>query len=50
MVKSYVYFNLIKKLFINKTYGGRPIDIEYWNDIHTLENKGSQIDIYIPSK
>ncbi|WP_261808220.1 GyrI-like domain-containing protein [Paenibacillus sp. N3.4] len=36
--------------FINKTYGSRPIDIEYWNDIHTLENKDSQIDIYIPSK
>lgn len=36
--------------YINKTYGGRPIDIEYWNDIHTLENKDNQIDIYIPSK
>lgn len=36
--------------FINKTFGGRPIDIEYWNDIHTLENEDSQIDIYIPSK
>lgn len=36
--------------FINNTYGGRPIDIEYWNDIHTLENEDNQIDIYIPSK
>jgi predicted transcriptional regulator YdeE len=36
--------------YINMTYGGRPIDIEYWNDIHTLENEDSQIDIYIPAK
>ncbi|MCU6792293.1 GyrI-like domain-containing protein [Paenibacillus sp. WQ 127069] len=36
--------------FINKTYGVRPIDIEYWNDIHTLENQNGEIDIYIPTK
>jgi predicted transcriptional regulator YdeE len=36
--------------FINNTYGGRPIDIEYWNDIHTLESEAGQIDIYIPAK
>ncbi|NOU98752.1 GyrI-like domain-containing protein [Paenibacillus planticolens] len=36
--------------FINNTYGGRHIDIEFWNDIHTLENVDNQIDIYIPSK
>lgn len=36
--------------FINNTYGGRPIDIEYWNDIHTLESENGQIDIYIPAK
>lgn len=36
--------------FINNTYGGRHIDIEYWNDIQTLENEDNQIDIYIPSK
>ncbi len=35
--------------FINNAYGGRPIDIEYWNDIHTLENDDNRIDIYIPS-
>ncbi|MDG0795051.1 GyrI-like domain-containing protein [Cohnella ginsengisoli] len=34
--------------FINQTYGVRPIDIEYWNDIHTLENEDNQIDIYVP--
>jgi predicted transcriptional regulator YdeE len=36
--------------FINKTYGVRPIDIEYWHDIHTLESEVGQIDIYIPAK
>ncbi|WP_027086591.1 GyrI-like domain-containing protein [Cohnella panacarvi] len=36
--------------YINNTYGGRPIDIEYWNDIHSLENEDNQIDIYIPSE
>ncbi|MFD0682803.1 MULTISPECIES: GyrI-like domain-containing protein [unclassified Paenibacillus] len=36
--------------FINKTFGERPIDIEYWNDIHTLESDDGQIDIYIPAK
>jgi predicted transcriptional regulator YdeE len=36
--------------FINNTYGVRPIDIEYWNDIHTLESEDGQIDIYIPAK
>ncbi|WP_409340575.1 GyrI-like domain-containing protein [Paenibacillus sp. MBLB4367] len=35
--------------FINNTYGVRPIDIEYWNDIHTLESEDGQIDIYIPA-
>lgn len=35
--------------FINNTYGGRPIDIEYWSDIHKLENENNRIDIYIPS-
>lgn len=34
--------------FINKTYGVRPIDIEYWSDIHALENEDSRIDIYVP--
>ncbi|SFB51750.1 GyrI-like small molecule binding domain-containing protein [Cohnella sp. OV330] len=34
--------------FINQTYGVRPIDIEYWSDIHTLENEDNQIDIYVP--
>lgn len=34
--------------FINETYGARPIDIEYWSDIHALENEDSQIDIYVP--
>ncbi|WP_217593808.1 GyrI-like domain-containing protein [Cohnella sp. GbtcB17] len=34
--------------FINDTYGVRPIDIEYWSDIHTLENEDSQIEIYVP--
>lgn len=36
--------------FINNKYGGRSIDIEYWNDIHTLESEEGQIDIYIPAK
>ncbi|MDQ8734378.1 GyrI-like domain-containing protein [Paenibacillus sp. LHD-38] len=36
--------------FINNTYGGRPIDIEYWNDIHTLESEEGLIDIYIPAQ
>ncbi len=36
--------------FINYTYGVRPIDIEYWYDIHTLESEAGQIDIYIPAK
>lgn len=35
--------------FINKTYGERPIDVEYWNDIHALESEEAQIDIYIPA-
>lgn len=35
---------------INNTYGGRPFDIEYWNDIHTLESEDGQIDIYMPTK
>ncbi|WP_419875332.1 GyrI-like domain-containing protein [Candidatus Pristimantibacillus sp. PTI5] len=35
--------------FINHTYGERPIDIEYWSDIHTLDSEDSQIDIYIPA-
>jgi predicted transcriptional regulator YdeE len=36
--------------YINNTFGVRPIDIEYWNDVHTLESEESQIDIYIPAK
>ncbi|GAA4851620.1 hypothetical protein GCM10023310_32990 [Paenibacillus vulneris] len=36
--------------YINNTHGERPIDIEYWTDIHALENDNSQIDIYFPSK
>jgi predicted transcriptional regulator YdeE len=35
--------------YINNTFGVRPIDIEYWKDIHSLENADSQIDIYIPA-
>ncbi len=35
--------------YINSTYGVRPIDIEYWNDIHKLEREDAQIDIYIPA-
>ncbi|HTG70371.1 MAG TPA: effector binding domain-containing protein [Candidatus Udaeobacter sp.] len=35
--------------FINNTYGCRPIDIEYWHDIHALESEAAQIDIYIPA-
>ncbi|MEH7383366.1 GyrI-like domain-containing protein [Bacillus sp. JJ1533] len=31
-------------------YSLRPFDIEYWEDIYTLENPNSQIDIYIPVK
>ncbi|CAM4211703.1 GyrI-like domain-containing protein [Paenibacillus tarimensis] len=34
--------------YMNHTYGGRPVDIEYWHDIHTLENEDAEIDIYIP--
>ncbi|WP_170885584.1 GyrI-like domain-containing protein [Bacillus alkalicellulosilyticus] len=29
-------------------YSLRPFDIEYWDDIETLENQNSHIDIYIP--
>lgn len=36
--------------YINNTYGGRPIDIEYWNDIHALENEDNRIDIYVPTQ
>ncbi|MCM3630611.1 GyrI-like domain-containing protein [Paenibacillus glycanilyticus] len=36
--------------YINNTYGERPIDIEYWNDIYSLEQTDSQIDILIPAK
>jgi Uncharacterized protein conserved in bacteria len=36
--------------YINHTFGERPIDIEYWNDIYSLDHKDSQIDILIPAK
>ncbi|MBS4196082.1 GyrI-like domain-containing protein [Lederbergia citri] len=29
-------------------YALRPFDIEYWEDIHSLETQDSEIDIYIP--
>jgi predicted transcriptional regulator YdeE len=35
--------------YINNTYGVRPFDIEYWNDIRMLESEDGQIDIYIPA-
>nr|WP_280518687.1 effector binding domain-containing protein [Lederbergia wuyishanensis] len=31
-------------------YGPRPFDVEYWEDIHSLETEESEIDIYIPVK
>jgi predicted transcriptional regulator YdeE len=35
--------------FINSTYGGRPIDIEYWSDIGSLDREDSRIEIYFPT-
>jgi len=35
--------------FINNTFGARPVDIEFWNDIHSLESEDSRIDIYVPA-
>ncbi|MBW8352036.1 GyrI-like domain-containing protein [Bacillus sp. IITD106] len=29
-------------------YALRPFDVEYWEDIHSLETEDSEIDIYIP--
>ncbi|MBS4218648.1 GyrI-like domain-containing protein [Bacillus sp. FJAT-49711] len=29
-------------------YALRPFDVEYWEDIHSLETEESEIDIYIP--
>nr|WP_267917736.1 effector binding domain-containing protein [Lederbergia citrisecunda] len=31
-------------------YALRPFDVEYWEDIHSLETEESEIDIYIPVK
>lgn len=36
--------------YINNTYGGRPIDIEYWTDIQELESDNTRIDIYFQAK
>ncbi|NBD24665.1 GyrI-like domain-containing protein [Paenibacillus glycinis] len=36
--------------YINDAYGMRPIDIEYWPDIHALDDADSRIEIYVPSK
>ncbi|SFD98217.1 Predicted transcriptional regulator YdeE, contains AraC-type DNA-binding domain [Paenibacillus catalpae] len=36
--------------YINQTFGERPLDIEYWSDIHSLDQSDSQIDILIPAK
>jgi predicted transcriptional regulator YdeE len=35
--------------FINSTYGVRPIDIEYWSDIGSLDQDDSRIEIYFPT-
>jgi predicted transcriptional regulator YdeE len=35
--------------YINRTLGPRPIDIEYWSDIHSLEEEHSRIEIYVPA-
>ncbi|WP_164775391.1 GyrI-like domain-containing protein [Paenibacillus glycanilyticus] len=34
--------------YINNTLGARPIDIEYWKDIYSLDRHDSRIDILIP--
>ncbi|MCK9860734.1 effector binding domain-containing protein [Paenibacillus sp. ATY16] len=34
--------------YINNTLGARPIDIEYWKDIYSLDRQDSRIDILIP--
>ncbi|TCM91080.1 AraC family transcriptional regulator [Paenibacillus sp. BK033] len=36
--------------YINSTFGVRPIDIEYWNDIYSLDRQDARIDILIPAK
>lgn len=36
--------------YINNTFGERPIDIEYWEDIYSLDKPDSRIDIFIPAK
>lgn len=36
--------------YINRALGQRPIDIEYWSDIHSLEEEHSRIEIYVPVK
>ncbi|MGO4548191.1 GyrI-like domain-containing protein [Paenibacillus sp. 2TAB23] len=34
--------------YINSSFGIRPIDLEYWQDINDLDSEESRIDIYIP--
>ncbi|ACT04113.1 GyrI-like domain-containing protein [Paenibacillus sp. JDR-2] len=34
--------------YINNAFGVRPIDIEYWNDVYSLDRQDSRIDILIP--
>ncbi|WP_309122043.1 effector binding domain-containing protein [Paenibacillus sp.] len=35
--------------YINKTYGVRPIDIEYWDDLDALESESGRIELFIPA-
>ncbi|TLS48452.1 hypothetical protein FE782_30405 [Paenibacillus antri] len=35
--------------YINKTYGVRPIDIEYWDDLDALETESGRIELFIPA-
>lgn len=36
--------------YINDAYGKRSIDIEYWPDIHALEDEDGCIEIFIPGE
>jgi predicted transcriptional regulator YdeE len=36
--------------FINKTYGVRSVDIEYWSDVKDMHREDTRIDIYFPAQ
>ncbi|RAP75865.1 GyrI-like domain-containing protein [Paenibacillus montanisoli] len=34
--------------YINEHLGHRPVDIEYWHDVHALEREDTVIEMYFP--